>query len=100
MESVLTISPKMIGPATETDGDSGEPGKSICRSLQVYGMAFAGRRINIALDGVLRKVKFTLVSGDPLILSEGVERINKGTLTDCVELPLDSVFRVTAPKQN
>ncbi|KAM7542356.1 hypothetical protein Aperf_G00000000479 [Anoplocephala perfoliata] len=99
VESVLTISPKMIGPMAETDCNPVESGKPVCRSLHVHGMAFGGRRINIILDGVQRKIKFTLVSGDPLILSEGVERIYKGTLIDCVELPLDSVFRLTAPKQ-
>nr|CDS25713.1 acid trehalase protein 1 [Hymenolepis microstoma] len=96
IEPVLYISPKMIGQVSERTHYDEE--KSICTSLQVYGLAFAGRRIDIALDGVSRKIKFTLVSGEPLILSEGIERVYKGVLKECVELPLDSTFRLTSPK--
>ncbi|VUZ47343.1 unnamed protein product [Hymenolepis diminuta] len=96
IEPVLHVAPNMVGPVSE--GTNYDAGRSICGSLQAYGLAFLGRRIDIALDGVLKKIKFTLVSGEPLILSEGFGGIYKGILKKCVELPLDSTFSLTAPK--
>ncbi|VDN97749.1 unnamed protein product [Rodentolepis nana] len=96
LEPVLTISPKMIGQFSKRIHCAEE--RSICTSLQVYGLAFAGRRIDIALDGFSRKIKFTLVSGEPLILSEGFDGVYKGVLKEYVELPLDSTFRLTPSK--
>ncbi|VDN43310.1 unnamed protein product [Dibothriocephalus latus] len=84
LHPALYLAPQTTVPTlTSTDSDGGES-----NILHLRGLAFLARRLDLLIDGVAKRLKVTLISGEPLRFTEA-ESPATVTMWDCVVHPIN-----------